>query len=395
MVCRSFKYVLEPTVRQRRLLSEVLAKQCELYNAALEERRGRWRWNRESVSYFDQCRTLTGLREVRPDVLVCGVTVCRGTLKRLDRAFAGFYRRCRTGQTPGFPRFKSAPRWDSVRWEDTNGWRLQEHRKHLHVHGLGDTRVRLHRPVRGTPKAITVRREGRRWYVTVRCVDVPVRRLASTGREVGLDVGIASLVATSDGEQVTNPRWASTAADRLAAAQRSLAAKQRGSNRRRRAVERVAGCHRAVRNQRLDHLHKLSRRLVDDYDLIVYEDLGVAGMTRRPTPRLDPDGTFAPNGAAAKTGLNRSIHDAGWATLVAMLAYNAEDAGREIVAVRAAYTSQTCAECGHVDAANRPTQATFKCVRCGHTDHADLNAARNILRLGRSQRSSPAAQSRT
>src|ERR1700680_475032 len=106
-LCRSYRYLLQPTIPQRIRLEQLLRHQCELYNAALEERRGAWKWERRSVSFFDQSRTLTTLRELRPEVLEHGVTVCRGTLKRLDRAFGAFYRRCRAGQTPGFPRFKS------------------------------------------------------------------------------------------------------------------------------------------------------------------------------------------------------------------------------------------------------------------------------------------------
>jgi putative transposase len=166
----------------------------------LEERRGAWKWERRSVSYVDQCRTLTTLRDLRPEVLDHGVIVCRGTLKRLDRAFAAFYRRCRSGQTPGFPRFKSSRRWDSVQWEDTSGWRLDTDRARLRLLGIGEVKVRLHRGVLGTPKAITVARQGRRWWVSVRCVDVPAVPLAATGRQVGIDLGVCALLATSDGQ---------------------------------------------------------------------------------------------------------------------------------------------------------------------------------------------------
>jgi putative transposase len=131
------------------------------------------------------------------------VAVCRGTLKRLDRAFAAFYRRCRAGQTPGFPRFKSVHPWDSVQWEDRNGWRLDTEQRRLHVHGLGAVKVRLHRQLRGTAKAITVAREGRHWWVTVRCVDVPAEPLPATGRSVGIDLGVCAVVATSDGKLFT------------------------------------------------------------------------------------------------------------------------------------------------------------------------------------------------
>jgi putative transposase len=158
--CRSFRFLLSPTVRQRAELIGLLGWQRELYNAALEERRGTWRWERRSVSYFDQCRTLSTLREVRPEVLASRVTVCRGTLRRLDLAFAGFYRRCRSGQRPGYPRFRSQTRWDALQWEERKGWRLDEAARRLHLMGIGAIKMRLHRTIRGTPKAITVRREG-------------------------------------------------------------------------------------------------------------------------------------------------------------------------------------------------------------------------------------------
>ena len=345
------------------------------------------------MSYFDQCKTLTDLRDVRPEILDNGVAVCRGTLRRLDLAFAAFYRRCRAGQTPGFPRFKSVRRWDSVQWEDRNGWRLDTERRRLHLLGVGDLKVRFHRSVRGTPKAITVGREGRRWWVTVRCVDVPAEPAAPTGRSVGIDLGVSAVIATSDGVLHSDGRYGRRAATRLAVAQQSLARKRRGSARRSRAVERVAAAHRAVRNQRKDLAHKLSRSLINDYDLIVHEDLKIANMVRRPRPKPAEDGTYLPNGAAAKSGLNRSIHDAGWAQLLSFIAYKAEDAGRDVIAVDPRHTSQRCSQCGHIAAANRATQATFHCQACGHQANADINAALNILRAGKAQQTSVCAGS--
>jgi putative transposase len=358
--------------------------QCELYNAALEERRGAWHWERRSVSYVDQCRTLTALRDVRPEVLTSGVIVCRGTLRRLDWAFTAFYRRCQAGQRPGYPRFRSRSRWDSLQWEDRDGWRLDPATKRLHLMGIGGIKARLHRPIRGTPKAITVRREGRRWWVTIRCVDVPAEPLPPTGRQVGIDLGVTVLVATSDGTLITNDRHAQRAAHRLARAQRDLATKQRGSQHRRRAVERVAAAHRRVRNRRADTLHQLSRRLVNDHDLIVHEQLAISNLVRRPRPRPDGAGGYARNGAAAKTGLNRCIHDAGWGQFLTMIAYKAESAGRTVIAADPRNTSRTCADCGQISAGNR-RGAVFKCQGCGHEAHADTNAAINVLRAGRAQ----------
>jgi putative transposase len=121
---------------------------------------------------------------------------------------------------------------------------------------------------------------------------------------------------------------------------------------------------------------------VNDYDLIVYEDLKIKNMTRRPKPRRDGEGGYEANGAKAKSGLNRSILDAGWGDLLAMILYKAESAGREVVAVDPRNTSRTCPECGLVSAGNR-CGAVFRCLRCGHSAHADINAAENILRAGR------------
>jgi putative transposase len=118
----------------------------------LEARRGAWAWERRSITLFGEGAELTALRAPRPEVLAWGVTVCRGTLKRLDRAFSAFYRRCQQGQKPGYPRFKSARRFDSVQREDTNGWSLKTEQHHLYLHGIGHVKIRLHRELRGTPR---------------------------------------------------------------------------------------------------------------------------------------------------------------------------------------------------------------------------------------------------
>jgi putative transposase len=137
-----------------------------------------------------------------------------------------------------------------------------------------------------------------------------------------------------------------------------------------------------VRRSRLDYAHKTALKLVQDHDVIVHEDLQVANMVRRPKPRLAGDGTYEPNGAAAKTGLNRSIHDAGWGVFLSILAAKAESAGRTVIAVDPRNTSRTCSRCGHCAAGNRVTQAAFRCLACGHEGHADVQAAGNILRAG-------------
>jgi len=374
-------------VRQTKALLRQLDYQRELYNAALEERVGAWKWERRSVSFFDQCRTLTSLADVRPEVVASGVVLCRSTLKRLDRAFAAFYRRVKSGETPGFPRFKSASRFDSLKWEDASGWKVKNEASRLYLLGIGEVKAKYHRRLLGTPKAITVKREGAKWWVSVHCVNVPAQPLPLTGREVGLDLGVVNLVTTSDGDLIIGEHFGSQTRAQLTLAQQRLAVKQRGSNRHHRQVEVVARLHRKVANQRRNAAHQLSRQLVNDYDLIALEDLAINNMVRAPKAKPAPEtpGTFLPNGATAKAALNRSIHDAGWGILTSLLSYKAESAGRIVVKVDPQFTSQMCAECGHVEAGNRVNQAEFCCLRCGHRAHADVNAARNILRAGRAR----------
>ncbi|HUZ42755.1 MAG TPA: transposase [Acidimicrobiales bacterium] len=376
---------MHPTRQQTIALLSTQRLQCALYNAALEERIGVWKWEHRSVTYFDQCCTLTGLKDVRPEVVASGITLCRGTLKRLDHAYGAFHRRMRMGETPGFPRFKSSSRFDSLQWFDTSDWKLKVNHRRLYLKGIGEIKTNYHRPLLGDAKAIVIKREGTKWWLIVQSSNVPAMPLEPTGRAVGIDLGVINIVATSDGERVVSDRFGDIARQSLARAQRQLATKQRGSNRRRRQVEEVARLHRKVKNQRSNAAHQISRQIVNAYDFIALENLKIVNMVRAPKARPDSErpGAFLPNGANRKAGLNRSIHDAGWGQFVSLVSYKAESAGRTVVSVNPCFTSQTCAECHFVDAGNRVNQKEFRCLRCGHYAHADNNAARNILRAGR------------
>ena len=380
---RTRRFLLQPTIRQRTALERLLDGQRDLYNAALEERRGAWRWERRSVSRYEQFKELTGWDH---PVLEFGVVPARGTLARLDRAFTAFYRRCHTGERPGFPRFKAKARFDSVDYGDRGCWAYRPESSRVSFMGVGAVKFSPHRrDMPGRPKTCVLRREGQRFaaYVVFE-VDQPEPR-APTGRVVGIDLGVNELVATSEGELVTNPRHLRHSAERLATAQRLGAGRKQGSHRRRKAGQIVAAVHRKIAHQRRDLHHHVSKALVARYDVIVHEDLAITNMTRRPAARPNLDGGYDPNGAAAKSGLNREILAAGWGQLLRMLSYKAEEAGREIIAVDPRHTSRTCAACAHVDGGNR-SGAVFRCLRCGHQAHADINAAQNILRAGLARR---------
>ncbi|MEV0158715.1 RNA-guided endonuclease InsQ/TnpB family protein [Nonomuraea fuscirosea] len=382
---RSYKYLLRATSKQATALAQCLEDHRQLYNAALEHRRTAYAKAGASIRYGEQSADLKHIRGDDPGGQGrWSFSSQQATLRRLDKAFRAFFDRVKAGRTPGFPRFKGGGWFDTVEWpKDGDGCRWDSHPEHpaatyVRLRGVGHVRVHQHRPVKGRVKTIAVKREGNRWYVVLSCDDVPAEPLPATGAAAGIDMGVASLVTTSDGEHLANPRHLAATAECLETTQRALSRKKRGSKRRRKVVARVAALHGEVRRQRLDYAHNAALALVRDYDLIVHEDLPITNMTRSASGTIEAPG----RNVAAKAGLNRSILDAGWGVFLTILAHKAESAGRELIAVNAAGTSRTCARCGHCAKENRVTQAEFACTACGHAAHADVNAAVNILRAG-------------
>jgi len=288
----------------------------DLYNAALQERRDAYRHpSKTAIRYGDQSAQLKEIRAYDPDQARWSFSSQQATLRRLNLAFAAFFRRVEAGGAPGYPRFKGAGWFDTVEWpKDGDGCRWDSQpdnptQTFVRFQGVGHVRVHRHRPVQGKVKTLSVKREDARWYLILSCDDVPAVPLEPTGAVVGVDLGVASLATTSNGDHYGNPRFLERATDRLAAAQRDLSRRNRGSKRRRKAVARVANHHRTVARQRVDLANKTACELVADHDLIAVEKLSIKGMTRRAKPKPDPDrpGAFLPNGQAAKSGLNRSI----------------------------------------------------------------------------------------
>lgn len=397
---RSFKFRLRPTRAQEIALSAMLADHCDLYNAALQERRDAYRHaSKTTVRYGTQSAQLKTIRAEVPEQARWSFSSQQATLRRLDKAFTAFFRRVKDGHKPGYPRFRGKHWFDTVEFpKDGDGVRWNSTpdtpQTRVRVQGVGHVRVHQHRPIQGRVKTIAIKREGTRWFVVLSCDDVPTQPLPATGAVVGIDLatGDNGLAYTSDGTRIDNPRYLHRSAGRLAAAQRDLARKQRGSNRRRTTVQRVAALHAKVARARLDSHHKTALELVRGHDLIVIEALQVGNMTRAAKPAPDPDqpGAYLPKGSAAKAGLNKSILDAGWGIFLNVLHAKAESAGRVIVTVDPRNTSRTCHTCGHTDPDSRHGKR-FTCTACRHTADADVNAAKNILRAGLALHSAQAA----
>ena len=209
------------------------------------------------------------------------------------------------------------------------------------------------------------------------CAEVPTEPLPLTGRETGIDVGLKVFLITAAGEVVGNPRYYRKAERELKKAQQRVARRKKGSNRRKKAVKLLAKKQQHVRRQRTDFHHKTALMLVRTYDVVYYEAIQPANLSRRPAPMPDGIGGYLPNGAKAKAGLNKSIHDAGWGHFLSLLTFKAAWAGKRVEAVNPAYTSQDCSGCG--DRIQKSLSVrTHVCTTCGLVMDRDENAARNI-----------------
>ena len=380
-VRRAYKFRAYPTRPQEGRAVRLLADHCDLYNAALLERREAWQMRHVRIAYGAQSSQLKEIRHADPGGQGRhSFTAQQQTLRRLNTAFMAFHDRGNAGKKPGYPRFKTYQRFSQVLFVAGDGarWRPPGSGKWAYAtfQAVGTVKVRQHRAISGTIKALQLKREHRRCYVIVIAETVTLP-LPPAGRSVGVDMGVARFLTTSDGEVIANPRFLAASAQVIANLQRRQASARPGSGNRKRMKRALAREWRKVRNRRRDFHHKTTRALINQCDAIALEDLNAAGMTRRPAPRpdLENPGRFLANQARAKAGLNKSILDAGWAQFAGILIGKAEEAGRRVILVNPAGTSINCHRCG--SKCERPLQKTVLCPVHGAID-ADVNGARNI-----------------
>jgi putative transposase len=374
---RAFTYRFYPTRQQEDHLLFVLRRCRELYNSGLEERKAFYQMRRKSLSYFAQAAELSDLKAAYPAYGDIYGQVLQDVLRRLDKAFAAFFRRLRNGEKPGYPRFKGNNQYDSFTYPQA-GFTLIGNVVTLSK--IGGLKVRLHRPLHGQVRTCTVKREIDHWYVVFSC-EVEDEPLPSCGETVGIDLGLLHFATLSTGETIENPRLYRKGLKRLNLLQQAKDCKKHGSHRRKRAAIALAKAHRKVRHQRKYFQHKAARALVNRFDLLVFEKLNITRMSKAPEPKPDParEGMYLPNGASAKAGLNMSILDAGWGQFQALCVAKAESAGRQVVFVDPYNTSQQCSGCQRVVPKDLDVRI-HACLHCGLELDRDHNAALNILR---------------
>ncbi len=362
---KAYKYKLKPTSEQERTLAETLWRCRVLYNTALEQRITTYRRCGVTLTAYQQMAELPDVKVAFSEYAAIHSQVLQDVLARLDKTYQAFFRRVKAGQIPGFPRFQGRNRYHSFTYKQYgNGAQLDN--GFLVLSKIGRVAVRWSRPIEGAPKTVTISHEADGWYASIACAEVPAQPLPPTGNETGIDVGLKVFLVTAQGETVENPRQYRRGEKKLAKAQRRVSRRKKGSSRRRKAVGLLGKQHQTVKRQRADFHHKTALSLLRQYDTIYLEDLQVANMVRN-------------------RHLAKSISDAGWAQFRTILEAKAACAGRRVVAVPPAFTSQDCSGCG-ARVPKSLSVRTHVCPNCGLVLDRDENAARNIQWAGQALR---------
>lgn len=359
---KTFRYRLYPTKRQIKSLEETLETCRRWYNQCLGDRKAAYELAGVSISKFEQHSRIKDFRKLNSYTEKASYVVLQVATNDLDKALQSFFRRVKAGEKPGYPRFKGRGNFDSFGYKEVgNGHKIDGRR--LKLTHIGRVATRWHRPIEGKIKTLRIARKAGKWFACFNC-EVEPQPLPPTGRAIGVDVGISSLITTSDGEKVGNPRWYRNGQAKLRVLQRRVSRRKKGGSNRRKAIHQVQVHSEKVSNQRKDFLNKVAHSLVQQNDLIAIEDLQVKNMVRN-------------------RYLSKSILDAGWGYFRERLESKAENAGRTVMIINPAYTSKTCSDCGFVFEGLALSDRWVSCD-CGLSLDRDHNAALNILRLGRS-----------
>lgn len=357
IISKAYKFLLNPTKKQSKILKEILEECRWLYNLFLEQRISAHELEMKLTKY-DQLMMIPALKMERPSLDLVYSQVLQDVGVRLDKAFQNFFRRFKNGDLPGFPRFKSYDRYNSFCFPQSG---FQLNNKELKIAKVGKIRIKQHRSIEGKIKTCTLIQENTKWFVCFSC-EVSAKVLEPNEKSVGIDVGLENFAVLSTGEKIENPRFFQKEQKELAKAQKKLSKLEKNTIERNKQKKVVQNIHSRIKNKRFNFCHQTSRQIINEFQYICVEDLNIKSMIQ---------GSY----------LAKSISDASWNQFCQFLTYKAEEAGRKLGIVNPAYTSQICSQCGSCTK-KKLSERTHMCLECGYKTTRDLNAAQNILALG-------------
>ena len=356
---RAYKFRIHPDATRQGEIDERLIIAQQFYNKILEKSIESYKNGKTKVSMAQFNRFVKeAIQDDKRYLKLYSQTRCEIEF-RLLKAYQNFFRRIKEGnRKAGFPRFRSRDRYKSITYPQDNG-SFSIRKDRLRVSRIGTMPIELHRKIEGMIKTLAIKREGRNYYAVFTTVnEIKIPEVKNTN-PVGIDLGLDSFIAISDGTKIEKPKFMQRNRKRIAHWQRIVARRNKGSRRRQRAKAHLQKTYEYSTNQSGDYLHKLSDTLVNSgYTSFAVEDLRIQNMVKNHR-------------------LASSIHDASWNRFIQLLSYKAESAGLSVVKVDARNTSKECSNCGNIQ--EMPlSERTYICNRCGMQKDRDINASINI-----------------
>ena len=365
----SYKFNLRPTTAQETLLEKTLELCRWTYNETLATRKNSWELEQKSVGFYQTKRLLPLWKITKPELSDVHSQVLQNVHERVELAFRAFFQRVKKGDKPGYPRFKGFGCYGSFTFPQYGNGGATLKDDGLHLSKVGVVEITLHReiPVDAKIKRVTIKREGHQWFA-IFSVEIPEHQKGKCGQgAVGIDLGCKTFAVLSDGNKIENPKFLEKALKKISKAQRKLAKQSKGTPERTRAKKVIGKVYRKVNNQRANFLHQESRKLVNKYETLIFEDLNVKQMVeQRPWHSL-----------------NRTILDAAWDKFVFCCSYKAENAGGKVIKVNPKNTTKMCSRCGEIVDKDL-SERIHLCPICGLKIDRDWNSSINILRRGQS-----------
>jgi putative transposase len=368
---KTFKFRLYPNKSQQKLLQNHLNKCRWLYNYMLNLKRKVYQSDNISLSKYDMQKLLPLLKQTYPELKTIHSQVLQDVTKRINLAFLAFFRRLKENEIAGYPRFKGYNRYDSFTYKQS-GFQLQDKtnnkHKYLQLSKIGKVKIKQHRNIDiDNIKTLTIWRNNLNHYYACFVVEVEEKPLPKTDKQIGIDLGIEYFATCSNQEVIDNPKHMNKKLKQLQKQSRRYSKAKNNKNKQdmKKQKYRLAKLHNKIKNSRKDFLHKISRTLINNNDIIIVEDLNIEKMK---------DNNFKV--------LNRYIGDAGWNTFIQMLFYKAEEAGRILIKVNPRNTSKTCSQCGYINKELELKDRIYQCPQCNMELNRDYNASLNILGLG-------------